>query len=189
MNAPTVALATVLLILAASEPSLAHDAIDSAGPLVNGILHPMMVPAHILILLALALWIGGQSSWNRRSAIVAFAIALAGGLAVAQLGSLEPALLATAALAVGLFAATAWTPPMGIVVLSAIGAGCLIGLDSGIDDPIVAIGLWVGAHLVFLAIVGVTMRIEMGWLKIGVRIAGAWIAAIALLLLAVTLKR
>ncbi len=169
-------------------PARAHDALDGAGLFVNGILHPVVEPAHLLAFLALGLWIGRQDRDALRRAVIAFAVALIAGLLAGPLAALPPAVPIALALILGGLAAGGWPAPARVVAMVALASAALISFDSAADDWGLALGIWAGAMLIVLNVVNITMRIEAAWLHIAIRIAGAWIAAIALLLLALSLR-
>jgi hypothetical protein len=88
----------------------------------------------------------------------------------------------------GCLAGGGWPWPPRLAGLISVATAIVIGFDSGADDWALALGIWLGAMLILLNVVNLVMRIEAAWWRIGVRIAGAWIAAIALLLLALSLR-
>ncbi|MCD6073260.1 MAG: hypothetical protein K0Q70_143 [Rhodospirillales bacterium] len=176
-----------LALIVSSSPVNAHDAIAGGGPFVNGILHPAIEPAHLLGLLALGLWIGRQDREALRRAIIAFAVALIAGLVAGSLATVPPAVPLAVALILAGLAASGWRPPAATVVaMIAVAAGFVIGLDSGTDDWAPAGGVWVGAMVIVLNVVNLAMRVAAHWLQIALRIAAAWIAAIVLMLLALS---
>ena len=63
-----------------------------------------------------------------------------------------------------------------------------LGFDTAEDDVAAASGVWTGAHLIVLNVVALSMRAQAPWMMIATRVAGAWIAAIALMLLALSLR-
>lgn len=186
MIAPAVALATVFILGAA--PAMAHESIDGASPFVNGIVHPFLLPAHILIAVGLGLWITRQDGGAIRLSVVAFSGALAIGLALSEAVPLSPQLTLCMAFVAAFLAATAWKAPAWSAAVIVAIAAFSIGLDSGADDTRALIGTWIGAQLIFLGVVAIAQRLNAPWLHIGARVIGAWCAAIALLMLALALR-
>jgi len=92
------------------------------------------------------------------------------------------------ALILGCLVAGGWHWPASLAAMVSVAAAATIGFDSGSDDWIAGLGIWVGAMLIVLNIVNLAMRFEAAWLRIAIRIAGAWITAIALMLLALSLR-
>lgn len=162
----------------------------------GGLLHPLLVPAHVMAMLALALLIG-QQNWDRAAAVVYVAAVLAGlgAIALAYVPRwAEEGLLGSATLA-GLLVALA-RPLPGPAVASLAGA---LGLALGLDSPpevislrdanLALLGTALGAVIVPGALATVTPRLAGSWPRIGVRILGSWIAASGILVLALRLLR
>jgi urease accessory protein len=161
---------------------------------VDGSLNPLVTPAHALTLLALALVLGQQD--RRGVSFFSFAIGLAGGLVAIALAVGEvPArtvLLADAA-ALGVMVAAAWAPKPLAWLLAAI-AGTALALDSPpqavtiAEGHVTLVGTGVGACAMLLVAVAVVGQAKSDWQRLGVRILGSWIAASAILVLAVWLR-
>jgi urease accessory protein len=161
---------------------------------VEGFLNPLLTPAHVLTLLALALCVGQQK--RRGAMLLIFALALAAGfLAIVLAVEATPArvvLLAVAA-ALGVMAAAAWTPRL-LIWLLATTAGAALALDSPPQAVTIAAayatlaGTTVGACAMLVAITTVAGHATAHWQRLGVRILGSWIAASAILVLAVQLR-
>lgn len=177
-----------LTLIASTSLAHAHETIGGAGPFVNGLLHPAIAPAHLLSLLALGLWISRQDRDALRRSILAFATALVAGLLAGSLGTLPAIVPLAVALILGCLVAGGWQWPATAAAMVSVATAVTIGFDSGNDDWIAGLGIWVGAMLIVLNIVNLAMRFEAAWLRIAIRIAGAWIAAIALMLLALSLR-
>jgi hydrogenase/urease accessory protein HupE len=168
----------------------------SLDDFVSGLLHPLLVPAHAIAVLAAALLIGQQR--RRLVPSAAFVVALAAGLAALTRGVEQPAaldvLLATTALAGGLVALAVALPSPICALLAAI-VGATLGLDSPPQAVSLAaataplIGNGIGASLALVLIVTVTSCLARGWQRIGVRILGSWITASAMLVLALRCAR
>ena len=106
----------------------------------------------------------------------------------------EEGLLALSAIA-GLLVALAQPLPQRLGVLVATAMGLSLALDSPPDAlslteaNLILLGTALGAVLMLLALLQGTARLRHHWQCIGVRIAGSWIAAIAILVLALRLVR
>ncbi len=173
--------------------AFAHSPIKGINNFYNGLLHPGFVTSHLLLLIAAGLLVGQQSKSAVRKALGALLVATAVGICVSGLATnigLETLLLGSAA-TLGLLVALA--PRITAYWCLAIAAlvGLLIGLDSGQtelsgkDQWLALLGCFVGINLLFLYLVGLADYCqEREWQKIGVRILGSWIAASALLVLA-----
>jgi len=189
-------LRALVLVLAWTQTARAHSPIVGVGGFYGGLLHPLLVPAHALSLLALGLFIGRQES--RRGPTIIFAAALIAGLgAVALAVGPTPAgeiLLANTAIVAALVA-LAFVPPRPVVWLAAAVTGAALGLDSPPEEisiglaTIVLLGTGLGACMALALVVGLTSYLRRDWQRLAVRIIGSWIAASAMLVLAVRLTR
>jgi urease accessory protein len=161
---------------------------------VDGLLNPLTTPAHGLVLLALALLLARQP--QRFSTLLIFALALAVGfLAIVLAVETTPArsvLLAVAA-ALGAMVAAAWAPKLLAWLLAAI-AGVALALDSPPQAVTLAEGYAtlggtaLGACAMLVVVSAVASHANADWPRLGVRILGSWIAASAILVLAVQLR-
>ena len=167
-----------------------------------GVLHPLVLPAHVLALLALGLLIGQQTAGRRIVSCAAFVIGLAAGLTAIAFGvgqtPAADALLATA-FASGALAALARPLSALACVPLAAAAGVALGLDSPPEAISITvatamlIGTGLGASLTLVVISAGTSYLigvrEWIWARIGGRILGSWIAASAILVLALRFAR
>jgi urease accessory protein len=162
--------------------------------LVEGLLNPLLTPAHVLTLLALALCVGQQK--RRGAVLLIFALALAVGfLAIVLAVETTPArlvLLADTAV-LGVMVAAAWAPKPLLWLLAAT-AGTALALDSPPQAVTIAeayatlVGTAAGACAMLVAVATVASHAHADWQRIGLRILGSWIAASAMLVLAVQLR-
>jgi urease accessory protein len=161
---------------------------------VDGLLNPLTTPAHVLTLLALSLLMALQP--QRFVVLLVFALALAAGfLAIVLAIETTPArtvLLAVAA-ALGVVVAAAWAPKLLARLLAAI-AGAALALDSPPQAVTLAeayatiAGTAVGACTMLVVVAAIAAYANADWQRLGVRIVGSWIAASAILVLAVQLR-
>ena len=130
MTALAAALAAALLLVPGH--ALAHSTIPGIGGFYNGLLHPLVVPAHLLVLLGLALWLGQQPLPTIETPLLTFSALLLAGLALSPFELLDgwqtPALLACA-LGVGLLVAAAHPLPRSVTTAVAGLIGLLVGLE------------------------------------------------------------
>jgi len=191
MNACRLAVALILL---SATPAGAHTVLGIGG-FQGGLLHPILVPAHLLGLFALGLLIGQRS--KGMIAYACFAAALVSGLVALTFAIGETAaptvLLATTAVA-GVLVASDWALPSPFLWLLAAISGGALALDSPPDAVTLAegnlmlLGTALGAGATLALIIAGTRCLHRPWLKVGVRIAGSWSAASALLVLALELR-
>jgi urease accessory protein len=161
---------------------------------VEGFLNPLLTPAHVLTLLALALCVGQQK--RHGAVLLIFALALAAGfLAIVLAVEATPArvvLLAVAA-ALGVMVAAAWVPRPLVWPLAAT-AGAALALDSPPQAVTIAAayatlaGTALGACAMLVVVATVAAYANANWQRLGMRIVGSWIAASAILVLAVQLR-
>ncbi|MEO1103353.1 MAG: HupE/UreJ family protein [Pseudomonadota bacterium] len=175
----------------------AHAPIAGIGTFYNGVAHPILVPAHLMLLFAIGLMCGQHAPALSRFVLPAFCLALIAGLA-ASIGSptlaspqdhltllLTSTTIAGALVALGL--------KLGLLAVpSAAFAGVLLGIDSAPDPGgrnemlFSAAGVFLGATLSVLLIGGATAALARPWQKISVRALGSWVAAAALMVLALS---
>ncbi|MDJ0834178.1 MAG: HupE/UreJ family protein [Gammaproteobacteria bacterium] len=185
-----------LLVLLVPATALAHSPIQGIGNFYNGLLHPVLVPAHLLLLLAVGLFLGQQGPKRVELALGAFAAATVVGLVVAWFANdlgLETLVLALSA-TVGLLVAMSPHIALTWCVIIALLAGLMLGIDSaqaelsGQDKLASLFGS--GVAIYFLALYPLAMADyfnQKAWQKIGIRIVGSWVAASSLLVLALSL--
>ena len=162
----------------------------------DGLLSPLLMPTHFMGIAALALLIG-QQGWGNRVAVV-YLFAILGGLGTIALAYVprlaQEGLLAASATA-GLLLALARPLPISVGVLLAGAVGVALALDSppqaiSLREANLALaGTATGAAIVLLALVQVSSHFGRDWQRTGARVVGSWIAASAMLALALRLVR
>jgi urease accessory protein len=193
MTPARVAFALMLL----AEPALAHPAAPGVSGVFGGALHPLLVTAHSLAILGLGLLIGQQAEWAR-AAPFTYIVALVAGLLILTLGVAVPfagiPVLLCALVAGGLVA-------LGRPLPEALGCGLagIAGLAIAFDSPpevvsvreanLTLIGTGFGATVLLIVVVEIASRLRPRWTRIAARVLGSWIAASAILLLAVRFAR
>jgi len=193
--------ATIFLILLVPAGAEAHTAVKGMSSFMSGALHPALTPAHVLVLLGLGLMIGQHLPLRLGLALRAFAPVAAVGLAITTTGAVaavHPAVLSVVALCLG--GLVAWGRPLPapttgfLVALSAL----VLGLDSGVESGGAKVvvetlfGTWVSLNVLFLSLiyyVSLAAEAKKQWLNIGIRVAGSWILAISVLMLAFALRK
>ena len=173
----------------------AHVPVDNIGEFFAGILHPFLVPAHVLAIVISGLL---ASRIPRRSLAISriFMVALFLGLLASGLGMRLPVtlLLLIALLLSGGFVAA--DPhrfkTAGAFALVAV-TGCLLGLDSVFED-LTGGDLWwclagclVGAGFASFYLSKLAKLANKKWQHIAIRIAASWIATVGLLMIALKL--
>ncbi|MCG8381025.1 MAG: HupE/UreJ family protein [Gammaproteobacteria bacterium] len=175
------------------EVSLAHSSIQGIGTFYNGLLHPILVPAHLLLLVAVGLFLGQQDSKAIQPALGVFAFATIAGLTAAWFftASQTETLILVLSAVIGLVIAVSPKIPLLLSVVIALLAGFLLGSDSAQealsdkDKFVTLFGNGVAIYfLVFYSMVLVDYLNKKAWQRIGIRIVGSWVAASSLLVLA-----
>jgi hypothetical protein len=161
---------------------------------IGGLLLPLATPVHAITLAGLGLVAGRRNRLSISLVIVAaFALGLAAGLGAVAAGAGEtPArdVLMAIAMLCGLAAASGVTAPAVLAAPVALVSGVALGLDSPpdairLDDAVAAlIGTACGGIAALTLIVLLAFPLACLWRGIALRVAGSWIAAIAILALA-----
>jgi hydrogenase/urease accessory protein HupE len=192
------ALITLLMSPAAAE---AHMTIKGVNHFTNGALHPLVTPAHVLILLGLGLWIGQHPPLRLKLPMAIFAAFSLAGLALTLTGwvaEVHPAFLAVIALCFATAVAVGKPLPSWVRGVFLAAGAVAIGLDSvaepGPAKTVVSalLGTWLAILLIVVNIAHYTsLAAEKNkqWLHIAIRVAASWIVAISLLVLAFALRK
>lgn len=187
------------VLFAAPQPSLAHSPIEGIDSLYSGFLHPLFVPAHLLLLIALGAFIGQKGPQEHLAALAAFGSAtivglIAAGFIDSEIKLIEAFLLSGAAI-VGLLIASDLTVWPILCSLIAAAAGFLLGLDSpqeslsGKEKIAALFGNGLSIYLLLLYPMALVEHFSnKDWQKIGVRILGSWVSASSLLVVALTVS-
>lgn len=189
-------LAWVVLLM--PELALAHTPFKGIGSFYNGLLHPLIVPGHVLLLLAAGFWFGQQGLYRVRRPLQLSVGAVTLGLVSAAFSPGLPQgelwILGCAA-GIGLLVAAAFRLPLALYAVVGIIAGFILGLDSaqdaytGKERFLALLGSGIGIYFYSLYPLGLAEFCQhRPWTQVGVRVAGSWIAASALLVLALAAK-
>lgn len=177
----------------------AHSPIKGMGDFVNGVLHPLTTPTHVLVIIGLGLMAGRRPLQELKPALWVFLPLSALALALTTLGwnrELPPALLVGLAMVAGAFLALEKIPPVPVSGVLFGAAALFLGLDSAVESADASrafktlTGNWLGlTAFIFDLAIYVYLAGDAKWLKIALRIAGAWIIAIGLMVLAFALRK
>ncbi len=192
----------VLLALAAgfAAPSRAHAHLLSTGfgPFYDGLAHLFVTPQELLPVVALALLAGLHGPRFGRAVLFALPAAwLTGsviGLLVAQQMT-SPVAEAVLTIALGGMVAAGAALPLPLVVGFAVALGLLAGGVNGIElataraSPLGAAGVTTALFVLVSLLAGQVTAIRALWVRVAVRVAGSWIAAIGLLMLGWSFRR
>jgi hydrogenase/urease accessory protein HupE len=186
-----------LLAAVVATPAAAHGTLAGADGFYAGALHPVLAWDHFLLLLALGALLGRQPH-KPVGALVGLAVGLGSGLALGTAGiawPLAPLVIAASA-ALGGAAVAAAVPAGGLAVaLFATVGGVLIGIDTGVPGStattgVIALyaGVFAGVLLIVIDAMGLTFVAHRPPYTIAFRVAGSWIAAAAVMMLALHLR-
>jgi urease accessory protein len=191
------ALAAAPLSLSAG-PAAAHGGLPGGGGFLSGALHPFAAVEHLVLLLALGLLAGLLPRERRPRALALLLAGLLAGLAATvtgRAGLLPAGTVAAAILALaligGLLLALDPALPAAAVPGVALAAGLAVGADTevgGASALAAAAGVVVGAFLIVLDAAALSAWATRPPLPIARRVAGSWIAAIAIMLLALAIS-
>lgn len=192
-----VGLAAAFFYFVASDPGQAHTAAPGLGGFTSAMVHAVTESPAPLVLMALGLLLGSADEKTLASGFVVFAVAMLLALAVTLTAGVlvdQTVPLLVLALVAGLSTASALPLPPLVPKALACAAGAFFGVLATPDPaPLVTVAYAVAGGLVAAcwtlmciaaAVFMARQRWDAPWLKIGLRVLGSWIGAIALLLLA-----
>jgi urease accessory protein len=183
-----------LLPLFAWVPSASAHTFDNRfGDFYGGVLHPLTALEHALPILALGLLAGQQGERAARWLVLVFPLALLTGAVLAAVTPPLPfmgLLNAISFIALGLLVAVSRRLPLTLL----IALGAAFGLSHGYENgramgPETAIHLFIlgvaaaGGLVIALASAAIIDLAARPWTRVGVRIAGSWIAAIGIMMI------
>lgn len=173
----------------AASPAAAHAPIAGVGSFWNGVLHPLMVPLHLLAIVSVGLLLGQNAPRLSRPGWPAFVTATALGVVIAGLGAPPPAAILATAAAAGILVAIGRSAAVPLLIV-VVACGVLVGWDAVPDGVAPEERVLARTGVLGGAVVGVTLAgglaaaLARRWKGIAVRAAGSWVAAACLLLLA-----
>lgn len=190
----------VTALVAVTVPTAsAHMAVEGAGEIGNGALHPLMTPAHVLILLSLGLLLGQQVPLDLGKRLRVFAPVSAVALLITLTGvmkEMNQAVLISMALCVAILVALEKKLPRFVPELLCALAAIVVGLDSGLETGSLGAilktlaGTWLAVNaLVFYIAICASNGANKQWAQIAIRVLGSWIIAISFMVLAFALKK
>lgn len=178
-------------------PAHAHMASTGLGPFYDGVAHLLISPMDALPIAALALLAGLRGpAWGRDVLLALPAASLAGSVAAAVRVVPSPSPVVAASLTVALGALVAAdvlvsrraAAAVAVVLGLALGAATGPALGAGSAAMLFVAG---GATATFVAVAllaGLVVGLQATAARLAVRVAGSWIAAIALLTLGWALR-
>lgn len=183
--------AALLLVPGAAQ---AHGSAPGLTGFVNGFIHPLVEPAHLVALIAFALLIGQRGIRASRPGLLCLCLATGAGLLAAGTGwamNTDVAVLACAAV-IGIVVAVARPVPGHAYALAGVSVGLGIGLASAPDGPggsaalPAMLGTWAGTCVWGTNGSGLVEAMKRPWLQVLVRVIASWMTACAVLFLALS---
>lgn len=187
----------VILLIGWAGQASSHGTLDDGGSFYTGVAHPFVAFEHLLALLGLGLLVGKLRDQNIGFAATALLVGLLVGVLSQTLISagFSVALFGFTLIA-GVSLAVAPAIPAGIIIAAAMAVGGLVGADTDVlsatdatltTRALAAAGLVIGALVIALNLAALSRYLmQQNW-DILPRVAGSWIAAIAILGLTLTL--
>lgn len=188
----TIVFAAAALPWLTPQAAFAHGTLQGVGDLYAGLLHPVVVPAELLAIVASGLLIGRSGLVACQRGIPAFAGAVAAGLildsAFAWVADMTTP-LASLALVAAAIVTTGLRPPIWIAIGLASLSGVAVGFDAApeanarIGALLSGVATVVASIALVTIVAGLALRTEKHWQRIAAQIAGSWITASAVLYL------
>lgn len=167
----------------------------------QGCLHPLIVPAHLMVLLALGLLLGQQDKSLLRTGLISFLVSLSLALVLTRvLPRIQHSDLSLLVLAVSLGSLIILRLRLNLVLVLTLSVmtGGLIGLDSaitalpGLDKNKIylqLLGTELSATLMLSLLALLSFYLNKLLAGIAVRVIGAWVTAGSLMALALLVQR
>jgi hydrogenase/urease accessory protein HupE len=178
------------MLVCACAGAHAHSPVEGVGHFYGGMLHPVLVPAHLIALIAMGLWLAQQGKASN-NALVALVLAVPVGMlmgAITRWQQAEMAILAIAAtVAVLAGASRALTTRWRALAAGLLGG--LLGMDSlpdGLGDAALWLslgGTWLAVMLLLAGVVVLVDQAVRPWMRLGARVVASWLAAASILVL------
>ncbi len=197
---PAAALAALCLLSAG--PAWAHGGLAGGGGFLSGALHPFVAVPHLVLLLGIGLLSARVPADRRAPGFAALGLGLIIGVVLVQAeaqpsSSAMTAMILLLGLLAGLLAALAPTrlAPALVRAISLV-SGLVVGLDTDIPvagpevTALVAplLGVATGVYLIVLDTAALAaFALQRPTIRIAARVAGSWVAAVALMLLSLSL--
>jgi urease accessory protein len=170
----------------------AHSSIAGFGSFGSGFLHPLVDPALLLAVVVSALLIGQHGFAGSRPAMAAVAAGLAAGLIATGLGHTatthSPLLIAVMAAGLLVGVGRRWPPVVYGLVAAALGLGIGLGAEpdsaTGAARTYTLLGSFIGGCIWIADGAVLVLALKKPWGRVLVRVVASWMAACALLVLA-----
>ena len=187
----------ICIMLVMPQLVFAHMPLKGINDFYSGFLHPLFVPAHLLLLISFGLFIGQKRVSSNSTILIVYASAIVIGLLFAWfLGDEKEIYVLYMATLMGLLVTTNLSVRLYLILFVSALVGLILGMDSAQETLTgknkFASFVGSGMAIYFLALYPMIFAEYLqkkSWGKIGIRILGSWIAASAILVLALALKK
>jgi urease accessory protein len=189
----------LLCLFAFPATAYAHSPVKGIGDFYSGLLHPLTTPSHVLIIVAIGLLAGRRRPFYLKTPMIVFSTFSGAALIIGTVGGIKaihPAVMVGIALCAAIPLALDKDPSTTLFCALVAVAAVAMGLDSAVESKSTAavvktlLGNWTSlVVLVCDVAIYVSLGGEAKWLKVALRIAGSWIIAISLLVLAFSFRR
>jgi urease accessory protein len=174
-----------VLALLSATPAAAHGTLPGGDGFYSGAAHPFLAADHLLLLAGLGALLGRT---GQRRPLIALLIALITGYALTSPVSLQPAILILALVIGGLLAAASPISPAFSIGIAAA-TGLMVGADTDGSTGLVAFaGATIAVFLIVLNAMALAHVAAPRLNGVPLRVAGSWIAAAAILVLAFLMR-
>jgi urease accessory protein len=175
----------------------AHPIVEGLPGFPGGLLHPLLVPTHVLTLIAFALVAAQQARRHRSVLTAAFLAASATSIGLISLAFAEDragnvllgcTILASVTVAFGRSLPLLVTLPFFVVAALALMFDSVPASVSIRDTLLALVGTAFSSFVITALLGSLAAMAWRPWQRIAIRISGSWIAAIAALVLALSLR-
>ena len=178
---------TTLLMLMAG-PAAAHGTLPGGGGFYSGALHPLVALEHLLALLATGFLLGRD---RQRRPLWALGLGLGVGLWLGPVVAATSVVLLALTLGVGAALALQVRLPEWAGAAALLAVGLAVGSDTDLPQSapaMAALGVCAGVFLITLNAFALAAALAGSWAALVLRVAGAWMLAAALMVLALHLR-
>jgi hydrogenase/urease accessory protein HupE len=171
----------------------AHTISKTVGDFYGGIMHTLLVMAHVFPLIALSIIAGQQGPVLARRGLGAFLTALfAGAVTAFYTGPIVAVFYVNmiSFIVLGILAALSLRLPRWFFYCIIIFFGFTHGFQNGMEltdvqsPTLFLTGLLAGGLILFSIFAALTVSIKKEWFQIALRVIGSWVAAMGLMLIA-----
>lgn len=174
----------------------AHLVTTGLGPIYDGVSHVFMSPEDLVPILAMAMLAGLNGPLAGRCVLFALTAGwLAGGVAGFAMGAPVASGITTLSfLLIGALIALDRRLPVRVMTTLAALVGVVHGWLNGASiaaagrDAMGLLGIAMSTFVVVALIAALVIAVRQAWLRVAVRVAGSWVAAIGLLMLGWSLR-